>query len=291
MSVRITYSQLWRDSVNRLQAAGLANAQREALWILEHALGVSSLDLKVNPHAVPDSDRVEMAVSLVARREAREPLQYLLGSQEFYGREMMVGPEVLIPRPESELLIEHIRNHFGAEPSPLVIDVGTGSGCLAVTVAAELPEAIVIGSDRSAEALHMARVNAERYQVSPQIRWVVGDLLSPLLSPHLEGKVGAIIANLPYISHSEWDDLPLDVKEYEPRLALDGGPDGLSVYRRLVGQAPALLRTKGWLCMEIGVGQAETLSTIVEAQGRFERPTVQEDAQGIPRVVCTQRIA
>lgn len=291
MPARVTYSQLWRESVDRLQAAGIANAHREALWILEHALEVSSLYLKVHPHDSPDADRMGTAINLIARREAREPLQYLLGSQEFYGREMIVGPEVLIPRPESELLVEHIRNRLGKEQSALVIDVGTGSGCLAVTVAAELSEARVIGIDRSAEALHIARMNAERYQVSGRIHWVVGDVLSPLLSLNLEGTVGAIIANLPYISHSEWDALPPDVKEYEPRLALDGGPDGLSVYRRLLGQASEVLRSKGWLCMEVGVGQAEKLCTIVEAQRQFERPAVREDAQGIPRVVCTQRIA
>ncbi len=285
MALVTTYSQLLQESEERLQQAGISNAQFEAMWILEHALGVSLLQLKIDPQGKPDPECVEQAIRLIGRRAAHEPLQYILGSQEFYGRDMMVGPGVLIPRPESELLVDLAREHVERHESPLLVDVGTGSGCLAISLAAEIPGSMVIGIDRSVGALARARENANRHRMQEQIYWMIGDLLAPLLSIQVEGKVGAIIANLPYIAHTEWDRLSPAVKEYEPRLALDGGPDGLDVYRRLLQEAPLVLRPGGWVFMEVGVDQAGVLCRLVKDQGVFEDPMTRADSQGIPRVV------
>ena len=290
MALAATYSQLLQESVERLEQAGISNAQFEAMWILEHALGISLLQLKVDPQGKPDPECIERAVSLIGRRADHEPLQYILGSQEFYGRDMMVGPGVLIPRPDSELLVDLTLEHVGRDENPLLVDVGTGSGCLAISLAAEIPQAVVIGIDPSLRALDVARENAKRHGVQERILWIGGDLLTPLLSMQVAGKVGAIIANLPYIAHTEWDQLPPAVKEYEPRLALDGGPDGLDVYRRLLEEAPLVLRPKGFLFMEVGVDQAGVLCELVKNRGCFEEPMTCLDSQGIPRVVFAQRM-
>jgi release factor glutamine methyltransferase len=229
----------------------------------------------------------------------------VLGSQEFLGLDMVVGPEVLIPRPESELLVEEVVAHFESHSKPIIVDVGTGSGCLAISVARALPRAVVIASDRSLLALQMARRNARKHGVDSRILarrnarkhgvdsrilWVVGDLLAPLLSRGLAGKVTAIIANLPYISHDEWDRLSPDVKDFEPRLALDGGPDGLDVYRRLLEEAPGALAAEGVVSMEVGIGQANLLCQEVSDSKFFDVMKVQSDVQGIPRMVCLQRV-
>lgn len=285
----ISYSQLYRDAVDTLTQAGISNARHEAQWILEHALGVTPLQFHTNPDAPVDTPKCRQADALVQRRALREPLQYVLGTQEFLGLDFLVRPEVLIPRPETELLVEETLSLLCSESRPVILDVGTGSGCLAISLAVNLPQAVIIASDKSVAALHLARMNAMRHGVSQRILWVAGDLLSHLLSGGLVGKVTAIIANLPYISHEEWDHLSPDVKDFEPRLALDGGPDGLDLYRRLLNEAPGVLSSEGFMVMEVGSGQAELLCREPSLMQAFKILKVRPDGQGIPRVVCVQR--
>lgn len=284
-----SYSQLFRFAVNTLQQAGIANARQEARWILEYALGTSTLQLHMNADAVVDAEQCRRAVTLLQRRALREPLQYLLGTQEFCGLEFLVRPGVLIPRPETELLVEETLALLSGETRPVILDIGTGSGCLAISLAVQLPQASILASDKSVAALHLARMNARRHDVEPCISWTAGDLLAHLLSGKLAGKVTAIVANLPYISHEEWDHLSPDVKDFEPRLALDGGPDGLEVYRRLLREAPGILSSKGFLVLEVGKGQAELLCREPSVTTTFQVLKIRPDSQNIPRVVCLQR--
>lgn len=290
MPSSISSSQLYREAVDRLLQANIANASQEALWIVEEALGVNRLRLHAYAEDPIDPEHYQRALALIERRASHEPLQYVLGSQEFCGLEMMVKPGVLIPRPESALLVEATIALLGSHPHPIILDVGTGSGCLAISVAMALPAAMVIASDQSVTALHIAKMNAQRYGLHSRILWVAGDVLSPLLSRGLAGKVAAIIANLPYISHAEWDRLPPDVKDFEPRLALDGGPDGLDVYRRLLQEAAGVLAPEGMVLMEVGIGQADSLCSEVAGSKIFDVVKVQPDSQGIPRMVCLQRV-
>ena len=283
----ISYTQLYRGAVETLTQAGITNARHEALWILED-VGITRLLLHANPDTPVDAEVCQRAVALFQRRALREPLQYVLGTQEFFGLDLLVRPGVLIPRPETELLVEETMTLLRAEARPVILDVGTGSGCLAISLAVNLPRAVIIASDTSVEALHLARLNALRHGVSERIRWVAGDLLSHLLSRNLAGKVTAIIANLPYISHAEWDHLSPDVKDFEPRLALDGGPDGLDVYRRLLDESPGLVSVGGFILMEVGVGQADLLCRDPAVTNAFTIVKVWPDLQGIPRVVCVQ---
>jgi len=283
-------SQLYREAVDRLSQAGITNAKLEALWIVEEALGLSRLQVHAYGEDSLDSEQYQRAISLIERRASQEPLQYVLGSQEFFGLDMVVGPGVLIPRPESALLVEEVIARVQSHPQPVIFDVGTGSGCLAISVARSLKNALVIASDRSLSALRIAKTNALKHGVERRILWFAGDLLAPLLSSRVAGKVTAIIANLPYISHDEWDRLSPDVKDFEPRLALDGGPDGLDVYRRLLQEAPGVLASEGVVCMEVGMGQADRLCEEVAASKFFEVVKVQPDLQGIPRMVCLQQV-
>lgn len=289
MPLFTSYSQLYRGAVDALTQAGISNARQEAVWILEYALGIPRLQLHTNPCAPLDAETCRRAVALYHRRASREPLQYVLGTQEFFGLDLIVRPEVLIPRPETELLVKETITLLHSETRPVILDVGTGSGCLAISLAVNLPKAVVIASDKSVAALHIARLNAMRHGVFQRILWVAGDLLAPLLSGNLAGKVTAIIANLPYISHAEWDHLSPDVKDFEPRLALDGGPDGLDVYRRLWVEAPGMLSPGGLMVIEVGIGQADLLCRELSVANAFQILKVRSDVQGIPRVVCVQR--
>jgi release factor glutamine methyltransferase len=284
-----SYSQLYRAAVDTLTQAGISNARHEALWILEYALGVTQLQLHTDPGDPVDREKYRRAVALFQRRALGEPLQYVLGTQEFFGLDLIVQPEVLIPRPETELLVEEAITLLCSAARPVILDVGTGSGCLAISLAVNLPQAVIIASDKSVAALHIARLNAMRHGVSQRILWVAGDLLAHLLSGNLAGKVTAIIANLPYISHAEWEHLSPDVKDFEPRLALDGGPDGLDVYRRLLDEAPGIASSEGFMIMEVGIGQADLLCREPSVTNAFQILKVRPDSQGIPRVVCLQR--
>jgi release factor glutamine methyltransferase len=286
----ISSSQLYREAVDSLLQAGIANAKLEALWIVKEALGIDRLRIHAYPEDSIDPETYQRAISLIERRASQEPLQYVLGSQEFFGLEMVVEPGVLIPRPESELLVAEVIARLRSHPQPVILDVGTGSGCLAISVAMALKSGVVIALDRSLSALQVARMNALKHGVHSRILWLVGDLLAPLLSSGLAGKVTAIIANLPYISHEEWDRLSPDVKDFEPTLALDGGPDGLDVYRRLLEEAPGVLASEGVVCVEVGLGQVDRLCEEVSASKFFEVVKVQPDLQGIPRMVCLKRV-
>lgn len=284
-----TYSQIYRQAVKILRQAGLSRAELEAGWIVERGLQVNRLALHIEPHHAVTPEACQEVFKLVARRASREPLQYVLGTQEFYGRDMAVGAGVLIPRPESELVVEALLGLVKTDEGHLLIDVGTGSGCLAICLALERPSAFILAVDRSTTAVSIAQVNARHHGVERRIGWVTGDLLTPLLSGRAAGKVTAIVANLPYLSQAEWEHLPIDVKDFEPPLALCGGQDGFDEYRRLFSQAPKVLSMGGFLVIEIGMGQVDLVREEVAKSPRLRIVNIRKDAQGVERVVCLQR--
>jgi len=202
--------------------------------------------------------------ALLARRVSREPLPYILGTREFFGLYFAVDPRVLIPRPETELLVERalgLASRVSSSSGALCIaDIGTGSGCIAIALAVHLPHACLYATDVSADALAVAQRNAATHGVASRIRFLWGDLLSPLPQP-----VHLIVANLPYIAAQEWETLPPEVGRFEPRGALDGGPDGLDLVRWLLRQAPAYLLPGGALLLEIGASQGEAVTKLARA--------------------------
>lgn len=280
-----------KEAERRLIAAGVDQPALEASWLVEHASGASPLLQRVDPDRELTATECECVQALVARRACREPLQYVLGTQEFCGREFQVTPAVLIPRPESALLVAEAVRRCASHPAATVVDVGTGSGCLAVSVALALPEARVLAIDASAEALLVARRNMVQHGCDARIDCRQGDLLAPLGEAEWLEKIDVILSNPPYIADGEISTLQPEVGRFEPRLALAGGVDGMEVHRRLLQQAPAYLKTGGALLMEVGLGQADAVCRAAEQSGWFQTVAVLQDEAGIARVVCFEKYA
>ncbi len=275
----------------RLTAAGIDQPALEASWLVEHALGISPLLQRVHADRELTAAECDCVQALVARRACREPLQYLLGTQEFCGREFQVTPAVLIPRPESALLVAEAVRRCASHPAATVVDVGTGSGCLAVSVALALPEARVFAIDASAEALVVARRNMVQHGCDARIDCRQGDLLAPLGETEWLQNIDVILSNPPYIADADIATLQPEVGRFEPRLALAGGVDGMEVHRRLLQQAPGYLKTGGSLLMEVGLGQADAVCHAAEQSGWFRTAAVLHDEAGIARIVCFEKYA
>jgi release factor glutamine methyltransferase len=227
----------------------------EAEILLMHVIGCSRAGLLAHPERPLLTPEVERYEGLVGDRARGCPLPYLTGRAEFYGLEIVVTPDVMIPRPETEMLVD-----LALERRPsTVIDVGTGSGCIAVALAAHLPGAGILGIDISPAALAVARRNVERHGLDKRVQLMVGDLLD-----RRPGPVDLIVSNPPYVSADEWASLPPSILYHEPHLALNGGTDGLEVIRRLLYQSQGLLKRRGALLIEIGASQGEAAREIAE---------------------------
>lgn len=272
-----------------LSQAGVSNAAQEAMWLLGHALGVRSHQLVSEAEQPVSADIWTRAERLVARRASREPLQYLLGTQEFCGLDFSVSPAVLIPRPETELLIHQVLSHVQSLSEATIVDVGTGSGCVAITLASRLDGRRILAIDRSAEALAVAATNAVRHAVRERIEWLEGDLLAPLQGRLCANSVEVIVSNPPYISESDWASLEPEVRVFEPRMALVGGEQGTELHERLLHESQEFLVPGGLLVMEIGAGQAPMVRQIAGHVGGYMALRVIEDAAGIERVVIARR--
>lgn len=286
-----TYGALVREGLDLLSKAGVANAAQEMRWLLERALGTTGLRLRLESDRPVSEEHRSLALSLLTRRASGEPLQYLLGTQEFCGLDFEVTPAVLIPRPETELLVQELKQlseRSTKSNAPLVADIGTGSGCIAVALAHAVPTVQVYATDLSAEALDVARRNASRHGVMERVRFLEGDLMSPLSALGLEGRLAVVVSNPPYIPAGDLPGLQREVRR-EPRLALDGGPGGLTFYRRLLREAKPYLAPGGTLVLEVGQGQAGPVCRMVEESGGYELMQVRQDTAGIDRVVCLQK--
>ncbi|TKS61349.1 MAG: protein-(glutamine-N5) methyltransferase, release factor-specific [Nitrospira sp.] len=273
-----------------LDQAGTGNAAQETLWLLANALGLESHHLASKAEQPVSAEVWARVGSLVSRRVAREPLQYILGTQEFCGLEFHVSPAVLIPRPETELLVQEVVRGGGLNKDAVLVDVGTGSGCVAITLATILNRTRILAMDHSPEALAVAKNNAQRHAVDDKIDWMEGDLLSPLREREMAGAVDVIVSNPPYIAEVDWADLQPEVRLFEPRLALIGGQKGTEFHERLLQDSREFLVPGGLLVMEIGQGQASALRRTAEQVGGYAALQVVEDAAGIERVVIAQRL-
>ncbi|MCL4820482.1 MAG: peptide chain release factor N(5)-glutamine methyltransferase [Vicinamibacteria bacterium] len=273
-----------REAAARLRAAGVRAAEWDAELLLRHVLGWSRADLVARSGEPLPAEAAERFGALVERRAARLPLQHLTGVQAFWRHEFLVTPEVLIPRPETELLVERALDLLPATGSALVVDVGTGSGCLALSIAAERPPARVWGLDLSPAALEVARRNAVRLGLEARVDWRQGDLLVPV--DELHGQIDLIVSNPPYVDPA--DPLEPEVRDHEPALALFPPGEPLSVYRRLWPQVAIALRPGGRALVEVGAGQANAVADLAHASGLVGVETW-PDLQGIPRVVGAAR--
>jgi release factor glutamine methyltransferase len=246
--------------------------RRNRAWLIAH-----------NDETLPDDQAAHFA-ALIVRRSSGEPIQYILGEAEFYSLPFLVTPNVLIPRPETEHLVEKVIQLAPLFSKPRVVDVGTGSGAIAIAVAHEWPGAAITATDISAPALALAARNAERLGFANRIRFLQSDLLAAIAHERFD----IVVSNPPYVPATDRDSLSVEVREHEPALALFAGDDGLDIYRRLIPDAFAVLEPGGHLLMEIGYGQSASVAMLLKGAG-FEKIEFVPDLQGIARVACGQR--
>jgi release factor glutamine methyltransferase len=275
-----TVGQALAAAVARLEAAGVAEARADAEVLLARTLGTTRTGVVLAARRpLPDAAAVALE-AVVARRAAREPLQHIVGEREFWSLPFAVDRRVLVPRPETECVVETaLRVAPGARR---VLDVGTGSGVIAAALARGWPAARVWASDVSADALAVARVNLARH--APGVALVRGDLLAPFGA----GAFDVVVSNPPYVADGELAGLAPEVRDHEPRVALAAGPDGLAALRALVADAPRVLAPGGWLVVEMGAGQAARVRRSAEATGRYAAVEVWRDLAGIERVLVAR---
>lgn len=266
-------------------APGLAaNARRDAELLLRFVFECRREDLLANPLREITAQQSERFNQLIAERVSGRPIQYILGTQQFWGLEFFVNPDVLIPRPETEHLVESALDLVWTNGAFCVVDVGTGSGAIAIAIAKERPLAQILALDISAAALEVARANAERHQLAGRIEFIEADLLSGVDPASCD----MIVSNPPYVAESERASLAAEVREHEPAVALFSGATGYEIYQRLLPQAMHALKPQGWLLLEIGYGQQATIRDMLERNG-YSAIRFVADLQGIPRVAIAQK--
>jgi release factor glutamine methyltransferase len=269
-----------KEATQILQNAGVPEARREAGSLLSFVIGKDRTFLIAHAEAeVNDVDRFQEAVE---RRAAGEPLQYITGTQDFFGREFRVTRDVLIPRPETELLVEAALE--ADKDANLICDVGTGSGCIALTLLCELNHARAVALDKSLAALEVAKFNARKLGVADRAEFVVSDCFDSINQREFD----LIVSNPPYVSASVVEGLQREVRDHEPLIALSPGPDGLSIIRRLIQESPRFLKQSGHLIMEIGFDQGEAVQKLIDASV-WELLEVRPDLQCIPRIVLLRK--
>jgi release factor glutamine methyltransferase len=280
-----TIATLVESGTAALAAAGVPTARLDAEVLLAHACGIDRAALYARWRGAVPCDCRTRFEGLVVRRQRREPLQYIVGHQEFWSLDFVVTPDVLIPRPETELLVELVLAILleKGDASLRLCDLGTGSGCIAVALASELPRAQVWALDVSEPALGVAQLNARRHGVGGRIHFVAGDGFSAVKGLRLD----AIICNPPYVSSRELRRAQPELA-WEPRQALDGGPTALAVIERIVAEAPGYLRERGWLLMEMGADQCTAVEQLARTAG-FSSVSVRTDYAGLPRVLVARR--
>ena len=284
-SVANNYSiaEALREASRVLENSGVPDARRDASALLSFVIGKDRTFLISHAEDPVDDDSFDQLREFVERRAAGEPLQYITGVQDFYGREFRVTPDVLIPRPETELLVEAALEVSDGE---FICDVGTGSGCIAITLLCERPEARAVALDKSAVALEIAKFNAAKQSVADRAVFVVSDCFDAL--DRSEHQFDLIVSNPPYVSESALAGLQREVRDHEPLVALSPGADGLSVIRRLLTDAPAFLKPNGHLLMEIGFDQGETVRNLID-ESVWSLLEVRPDLQCIPRIVVLRK--
>jgi release factor glutamine methyltransferase len=278
-----TVGGLLNWTAKHLAAKGAEFPRLDAEVLLAHVLGCPRVDLYGLRFAESaDADVRSRYRDLIRRRLEGCPVAYLVGRKEFFKLELEVGPGVLIPRPDSEVLVMECLALARKLPAPRILDLGTGSGNLAIALAKQLPAAEVTTVDLSSEALAVARRNAERHGVGGRVRFLEGDLFTPVPAGE---RFDFIISNPPYIPQDELARLPVGVRDFEPHLALDGGSDGYAVFDRIVAGAPAYLEPDGWLLIEIGAPQEGPARERLTAEGHYDLAPTVRDFAGQPRVL------
>lgn len=278
-----TLVSAWTLTRNKLKAAGISTPVLDARALVEAATGVARLDILTDPYRPVAPAALEQLAALTARRAAREPLAYILGRRDFWSLTLSVTPDVLVPRPETETVVEAVLAAFAEQEAFSLLDLGVGSGAILLAVLSARPHATGTGVDASEGALAIAAANARRIGLADRVQLLRGDW-----GAALDGVYDAIVSNPPYIESEVIETLDPEVARHEPRLALDGGADGLEAYRRLLPDIARLLRRGGRFALEIGQGQEGAVIALAKAAGLVPE-AVRPDLAGIGRVVTGVR--
>lgn len=288
-----TLHELLKVSAEFLRERGIESPRLSAEILLAHQLDMRRVELYLNFDRPLTSQEVAGYRTLVKRRLKREPIQYITGTQEFWSLEFKVNPDVLIPRPESELLIEttvSLRSDQGipAAHPPRILDLGTGSGALAVSLSHEMKDAVLVASDISIKALRVARLNSERHGVMNRVEFVQGSLFYPFKPGGCTFDM--ILSNPPYIPRETFSALSPEVRDFEPRIALDGGEEGMDYVERIIGEAPDYLSPGGWLLLEMDSDQTQKALALIEKEPRYGQENRLKDYGHRYRVVLARRM-
>ncbi len=267
-----------------LENAGIPDARREAASLFEYTLGRDRAFIIAHPEYVPNENEMQRFSTFVERRMNREPFHYITGTKEFYGLQFEVSPAVLIPRPETEMLVERGIEFLKARPEPRICEVGVGSGCITIALLKYLPSASAVGLELSDAAIEVARKNAVRHKVDGRFEIRRSDVFDGLIGGE---QFDLIVSNPPYIPANDITGLQLEVRDHEPANALTDGGDGLSIIRRILEEAAGLLRSGGHVLIEIGAGQKEKVAEIAAA-GPWASFRFENDLQGISRVLIAR---
>jgi len=286
----VTLAEAINNAANLLSTAGITNARLDAEVLLSHIIVKDRVWLITHRDDVLDEKLQRNFADMIQRRTRREPLQHIIGNQEFWGLVFKVSPDVLIPRPETEFIVEAALAIVQDRNTLVrIIDLCTGSGCIAVSLAKELTAARVIATDVSEKALAVARENTRRHGVSEHIRFLLGDLFEPLEELDIRGQMDIIVSNPPYVQAGVLSTLQPEVRDYEPEIALISGPEGTEMAKRIIQRAPEYLKKNGALIMEMGLGQAKALTRMVEATGAYGYSELLKDLAGIERVLIVRK--
>ncbi|GAB6269471.1 MAG: peptide chain release factor N(5)-glutamine methyltransferase [Smithella sp.] len=282
----MTVRDIINEASHALETVGIPSARLDAEVLLSFVLGCDRLEFLKNPEMSISEVQFSSFRNLVARRVRWEPVAYITGRKEFWTFTLEVNKDVLIPRPDTEVIVEETleicRKLDSSEIN--ILDIGTGSGAIALTLATEISNARIVATDISAAALALAKKNACALKLDNKIDFCQGNLFEPV-----EGVFDIIVCNPPYISAQDYDDLPAGVKDYEPSIALLAGKSGLEFYEKLIYQAAEFLQKNGWLLMEIGAKQENEVQEIIEESGFYDSIEMRKDYAGLPRVMRARR--
>jgi release factor glutamine methyltransferase len=284
-NVKMVYDIL-NESAKTLEAADIPSARLDAEILLSFCLGCDRLEFLKNPEIQLDQTQLTAFKKLINRRLRWEPVAYIIGRKNFWTFSLEVNKDVLIPRPDTEVIVEEILNIAKKTVSTRIkiLDIGTGSGAIAIALACEIPHASIMATDISAAALDVARRNAYNLRIQNQIDFRQGDLLEPV-----KGIFDIIASNPPYIGAQEYEELPEGVRAFEPREALLAGKSGLEFYEKLIYQTEDYLEKNGWLLLEIGARQEKDVRRIMETSGFYNNIEIRRDYAGLPRVIKARR--
>ena len=277
-------SEILKSAAETLSASGIAEANREAVSLLAFALQKDKTFLFAHPEYVPSMEEEKRFKEFLRRRANHEPFQYITGNQEFYGLDFAVSPDVLIPRPETELIVENAIEILKRIEKPIFCEVGVGSGCISTAILHNVKTSYAMGLDISPQALKIAKKNAEIHLVSERFTLRISDVFTNII----DEKFDLIVSNPPYVPSADIETLQAEVRDFEPLSSLTDGADGFSIIEKIVKGAPGFLRENGFLLMEIGFGQAGKVREMFSPES-WSQIDIFQDLQGIPRMVKAEK--